>query len=512
MGAKDNLGISTSQDLNASPMYFVLATSVRVLLIQIDKKNKQNHNYARMIQNLLELEHIKVCGINLWADALVLYGTLGFKINTFHDMNDKQFKKQFKADEKSVNWPLFKTNPGFQYAALRAFLMNRYSNIEFGHAKPLMMYGIEDWILKMCYETYKTYKSLAMVAERWTDVDFDANETKRKGGNQLIIKSDRFKTRLRRNQVLEVKVKGGKTVKANTVQSRGKTSIVKTDSSFQSKEVLTIRIDNSNDVSDEDKRMQDLLKDILYGKKSLSKERYVFIQALFNPKYKINSVQSNQEFQSNARLVNNQGSLLNQSQKNAIANCLTKTPFMNVIHGPPGTGKTTVISNFIKIWDLKVRRVGEQAICTARSNIAVKNIAESFVKNGFLNFAILVSDEFYWEWHEHLYKDDEIHSRLFPTSVDTSGFRKYAVVLCTLATVAGYDGLVKVTHLVIDEASQIFIGNYLSPLIQLTDLKKVIFFGDDKQLAPYGSSTVKVVSVFELPLVKMNRVTSFLDT
>jgi len=63
------------------------------------------------------------------------------------------------------------------------------------------------------------------------------------------------------------------------------------------------------------------------------------------------------------------------------------------------------------------------------------------------------------------------------------------VILCTLSMMSsgrilksGFSELVPVETLIVDEASQIEIGDYLIPLSRFHNtLQKIIFIGDDKQ-------------------------------
>ncbi|EPQ54331.1 hypothetical protein GLOTRDRAFT_106780 [Gloeophyllum trabeum ATCC 11539] len=131
----------------------------------------------------------------------------------------------------------------------------------------------------------------------------------------------------------------------------------------------------------------------------------------------------------------------------------------------------------------------------AHSNVAVKNIAEKLAGCDFLDFRLIVSHEFHFDWHEHLYH--KISSNIIPSDqlpkdiVDTErrlgGAR---VILCTLSMLsneslqkAGFNRLVPVHTVIVDEASQIEVGDYL-PLLHNHDksLKKLVFIGDDKQL------------------------------
>lgn len=78
---------------------------------------------------------------------------------------------------------------------------------------------------------------------------------------------------------------------------------------------------------------------------------------------------------------------LNTSQQLAVDAVLSDQP-TTLIHGPPGTGKTTVIAAAVlrisADWDRTVWLV-------AQSNVAVKNIAEKLASVQFFDFKILVS-------------------------------------------------------------------------------------------------------------------------
>jgi primosomal protein N' len=88
---------------------------------------------------------------------------------------------------------------------------------------------------------------------------------------------------------------------------------------------------------------------------------------------------------------------LNESQHTAITRMLSSSldTRLTLVRGPPGTGKTTVIATYV----LSAIQAGQRGIwLMAQSNVAVKNIAEKLAKLGFLNFKLLVSKEFHFEW------------------------------------------------------------------------------------------------------------------
>lgn len=71
----------------------------------------------------------------------------------------------------------------------------------------------------------------------------------------------------------------------------------------------------------------------------------------------------------------NQG--LNEYQRIAVASCLAAKD-VALVHGPPGTGKTTVLVEVIR----QAAASGERILATAPSNIAVDNILEKLLDSG----------------------------------------------------------------------------------------------------------------------------------
>jgi len=67
---------------------------------------------------------------------------------------------------------------------------------------------------------------------------------------------------------------------------------------------------------------------------------------------------------------------LNESQQSAIQNCLTENQ-IQIIHGPPGTGKTTTIAEMVYQLHLEKRRV----LISAPSNTAVDHLGLQLAKN-----------------------------------------------------------------------------------------------------------------------------------
>ena len=68
---------------------------------------------------------------------------------------------------------------------------------------------------------------------------------------------------------------------------------------------------------------------------------------------------------------------LNKSQQEAVAACLQNEQ-ITIVHGPPGTGKTTTLTEAI----VQLVRAGEKVLVSAPSNTAVDNISKELIQNG----------------------------------------------------------------------------------------------------------------------------------
>ncbi|KAF9553827.1 hypothetical protein CPC08DRAFT_727629 [Agrocybe pediades] len=199
---------------------------------------------------------------------------------------------------------------------------------------------------------------------------------------------------------------------------------------------------------------------------------------------------------------------LNVSQERAVQAILSNKNDHRVllVHGPPGTGKTTVIAASV-ISTMQLPGGKSTLWLTAQSNVAVKNIAEKLATIGFFDFKILVSKDFHFDWHEHLYQKLEervLRSDEFPESVVVAERMLCGakVILCTVSMlssekIAPVIALVPVQTIIFDEASQIDVTDYLPALFRFkSTLRKFVFIGDDKQHrmpVPIGSLISKKV-------------------
>ncbi|KAF8440436.1 P-loop containing nucleoside triphosphate hydrolase protein [Boletus edulis BED1] len=337
------------------------------------------------------------------------------------------------------------------------------------------------------------------------------------GKKQLRAKADRFQNKIRenRNQTAHIHVSahdgvGSFTVSGRISSAEGGIAQLQTDGLLAGKQVATITLMGRDDPTlAEVKRAQVILM-ILQGRINTD-------DADFNPWIQKIYLSPGEDFMWPAEWSQPTPSPvkldpakiprpLNSSQKKAIRCMLDQTDSSRttIIQGPPGTGKTTVIASYV----LTAVSAGRSGIwLIAQSNVAVKNIAEKLADFGLTHWKLLVSDDFYVHWHEHLYttiRANTISGGEFKDRL--SELNNCPVVLCTLSMLSNnvlrVQGAFRRNPLhtvVIDEASQIEIGDYIPIFSNFTTIRKAIFIGDNMQLPPHGQDDIQELqSIFEV--------------
>lgn len=96
--------------------------------------------------------------------------------------------------------------------------------------------------------------------------------------------------------------------------------------------------------------------------------------------------------------------------------------------------------------------------------------------------------------HEHLYQKTQPYVIQSDEFTEHLGVRLKGVqvILCTLSMLSNkhisrFTSSVPLQTLVVDEASQIEVGDYVSTFAKFSGLRKVCFIGDDKQCKSFKS-------------------------
>ncbi|KAJ7650122.1 P-loop containing nucleoside triphosphate hydrolase protein [Roridomyces roridus] len=333
---------------------------------------------------------------------------------------------------------------------------------------------------------------------------------------QLGLISGRFKNRIQRlatNQYIEVRPKGGKPVIAREARVDGRSAKLNIKAPLPAGPI-TAHTHGKDPPSDPERQRADAILRTLQGTFDLAKKP--FFQAIWLPGEIIQW-----PVKSSTRVVPIRFSRpLNDSQRKAVEAIISPDP-ISLIRGPPGTGKTTVIAAAVCSLS-RVASRDRNMWLVAQSNVAVKNIAEKLASVDFLDFKIVVSKDFHYDWHEHLYekiKGNLIRSDQLPEDLVAADrlLLGSKVILCTLSMIsnpslAAIMVCVPVETVVVDEASQVEIGNLLPVITRYSgSLRKLVFIGDDKQLPPYGQNDIRdLKSVFEMQHLQQKAI--FLDT
>ncbi|KAG8707681.1 hypothetical protein FRC11_007254 [Ceratobasidium sp. 423] len=181
-----------------------------------------------------------------------------------------------------------------------------------------------------------------------------------------------------------------------------------------------------------------------------------------------------------------------------------------LVHGPPGTGKTSTITAAA----IRLVKSGEYVWIVAQSNVGIGNVAEKLMDIDFYDFILIVSEE-YFMWSEKQYM------KLKPYVIRTTQlkglvkrFQGKRLVLCTLAALSNplVEDLVMYQHvplrnLIIDEASQIDMTSQFMHLFfkHRYALRNICWFGDPMQLPPYGwSESIKIDDIFKVDHLQAN--------
>ncbi|KAI0359866.1 P-loop containing nucleoside triphosphate hydrolase protein [Trametes cingulata] len=333
------------------------------------------------------------------------------------------------------------------------------------------------------------------------------------------LKAERFQTRFRNETTQRVVVHDPRTgldvTVEGTVESvHGRKTMIKTNINLEGRFIKSIVTEGRDRPTLADHNRETTMLHAMQGNVNLFDNP--FLQYIFQPADTFTWPETFPISDTLPPIVSTRP--LNDSQEQAVNAMLSNTDNtrVTIVQGPPGTGKTTVIAAFVT----SAVAAGVTGIwLMAQSNIAVKNIAEKLADVGFENWRLLVSNDFHVGWHEHIYQQitrNIITSGEFRRAHDK--IRGVPVILCTLSMLSHprihiFTQANPIKIMVVDEASQITLGNYISPLQTYPSIHKLCMIGDDKQCSvpPYGSEADEnMQSIFEVDHLRPSAI--FLDT
>ncbi|KAJ3839482.1 P-loop containing nucleoside triphosphate hydrolase protein [Lentinula raphanica] len=334
-----------------------------------------------------------------------------------------------------------------------------------------------------------------------------------KGKTRIELRNARFKTRVRpgSQSYVEITSNAGTVHHGKAVRASGKTAKIELRNRTGIADTISsVRVVGLDDPSPAEKDRGRLLLEVLQNQQNLLDAK--FIRFLWfrtrEDKHILRPTPVSFTYLENLRPFVDH---LNPSQAKVVAAMTSEDPIV-IVHGPPGTGKTTTISAAAEIWSARAR----PSWIIGHSNVSVKNIAEKLTKRK-VDFKLIVSKEFYIEWHEHIYeaipgncliRSDELPKEPLAMSRLLGGSKVILSTLGLLSNAAlknsGVFNIVPLERLVIDEASQINVFEYMTIFHHFRQcLGKVCFFGDPKQLPPFGKENAETLeSIFDIRHLK----------
>ncbi|KAI0800447.1 P-loop containing nucleoside triphosphate hydrolase protein [Fomes fomentarius] len=242
--------------------------------------------------------------------------------------------------------------------------------------------------------------------------EFHTVSTMAKGKLELI--NERFSNRVRRSFQTTVEIEGqngqGKVkAGAQAVSAKGRTTgLVLLQGQKLPAEITKIQVVGREELTCAEVARDDFIGRILQGRMSLHASPFVNMLWFSGGGKGTDKTKEAQSGLKRANVASRSGvgaptfEELNPSQKRVALAMVSEEEPLVIAHGPPGTGKTSTIAAALKYWAKK----REPAWVIAQSNVGVQNIAESLFRKK-IDFKIIVSMEFHFEWHEHIYKEIE---------------------------------------------------------------------------------------------------------
>ena len=191
------------------------------------------------------------------------------------------------------------------------------------------------------------------------------------------------------------------------------------------------------------------------------------------------------------------GITLNASQKKAVEN---SNHAISLVHGPPGTGKTTVLASIV--WKLLVN--GKGVLVLAETNYANKQVCECLLQNKICTkrqLTLIVSKEFHEgkeEEYDRAYTRQKVKNRYTPVLIMTLSKLKLMKDTSVMSFRDEKGQFQSRDAVLVDEAGRITDSSYVEALPVLDEFKRMAVFGDPMQGSPHSSMRRKLESLITL--------------
>ncbi|KAI0063835.1 hypothetical protein BV25DRAFT_1801673, partial [Artomyces pyxidatus] len=207
---------------------------------------------------------------------------------------------------------------------------------------------------------------------------------------QLHVQSTRYKTRIRFSAKVHIQTENGAPVqKCSVTHVKGRAVAIKVKGPFGGSAIHSIKTLGKDRSTNAESKRSYIVWLAFYGGTTLQ-DQY-FFRALWLPAAGVPRAPPS----THASSIHFSARTLNPSQQAAVR-AITSDTSITLIHGPPGTGKTTVIAAAVSTFSRLSPNRGIWLV--AHSNVAVKTIAEKLASVGFLGFRLLVSEDFHFDW------------------------------------------------------------------------------------------------------------------
>ncbi|KAJ3185153.1 hypothetical protein HDU87_002720 [Geranomyces variabilis] len=505
-----------------------LATDTRCLLLVVPKRSKNARKTCNTaLDGLLRDPTVRKTGCELTKDALLLYSNFGHMLRGGIDITHLYSPAALESTNRDTKGlftlfsemylpagqPLRKdkvtttsrwvgvklTETQLSYGVLDAWVSYKVGVFEpdkIAKAKVLDLTSIDPVLLNALADQSTAVLAIEDMQQKQYDSKF--SEVVRRSDGQYDVRNTQFRNKLQFSDTVLFHWKSGQMLTGTVQFSRhGKTKIVKLDNPPKlQRDVTKITVVEQGRSRGPDCFLREAwLKLVLH--RQLDTSTAPFYEALFLKRTQPLSVAPPTYDLSRHDL--------NPSQLKAVAAMLSAEKPLTLIHGPPGTGKTFAITAAVAASITSSEH--HFYVLTCQTNAATRNLAVTLLKRGVTDFKIVVSDDFFVEWHEEQYKrisDHVILSSVTKGGVFGDAIGPRTVVLCSVSQLSNSNIISvlkhrRLTHLIIDEASQICMANLQHVLTLYQDsLKRLTFVGDPKQLAPFGNEQhATVQSVYE---------------